>query len=212
MISLAQGARIQSLPNLVIASGDGQYADTDLILCASADVPDFPVAQYQAQFIRYGEVVYQFETPEALGEALVAIDPESTHDAAQLWREEEARRFAREKGTLAPADQTPAPDAIEPQATPEGEEEDVKFFKEQEEKEIASSTPEIPPIEPDIPVIDAGETLGVSTSTDTTITPADIPTIQLETSTTTPSINADIPPIPPPAIEPAATDAATTTP
>lgn len=208
MISLAQGAPIPSLPNFVIASGDGQYADTDLILCASADVPDFPVAQYQAQFIRYGEVVYQFETPEALGEALVAIDPESTHDAAQLWREEEVRRFAREKGTLTPADQIPAPDAIEQQATPE--EEDVKFFKEQEE--TASSTPEIPPIEPDIPVIDAGETLGVSTSTDTTITPTDIPTIQLETSTTTPIINADIPPIPPPAIEPAATDAATTTP
>lgn len=164
MISLSRGDAVAGLSDLIVSSPSGEYADTDLILCARKDTPDFDTAMYQAQFIRYGEVVYQHETPEALGAALIAIDPESTHDAAQLWREDEARRLAREKGTLAPEDPTPAPDAIEPEPVTSKEdvaqeETDTTEVVEDtpEESPATPETPNEPPAEPEMPVIDAGE-------------------------------------------------------
>ncbi len=106
---------------------DGKYADTDLILCASADNPDVAVAQLQAQYIKYGPMVYQFNTPEELGAALSAIDAESTHDAVALYKEEETRRKARETGTLEPENPVPAPDKVEePPPAEETQEEEVQ--------------------------------------------------------------------------------------
>jgi hypothetical protein len=95
-------------------SQDGQYGDLDLIACAVIDAPDVHTASFAAQYIRYGKLVYQFDAPEKLGEAIVAIDSNSTHDAAQLWREELARKMAREQGTLTPENPTNAPDALDP--------------------------------------------------------------------------------------------------
>lgn len=118
MVPVTKGAPVPEHDDLVVASDTGEYADVDLILCASVDAPDVPTAMYQAQFVRYGGLAYQFDTPEALGEALVALEPDSTHDAAQLWREELARRTAREKGTLVPENPADAPDATSPEQTP----------------------------------------------------------------------------------------------
>ncbi|HRH24357.1 MAG TPA: hypothetical protein PK109_02090 [Candidatus Paceibacterota bacterium] len=196
MITISKGDRVAGLPDLIVSSPSGEYADVDLILCARKDAPNFDAAMYQAQFIRYGEVVYQHETPEALGAVLVAIDPESTHDAAQLWREEEKRRIAREGGTLVPEDQTPAPDAVEPQTTiPEEEEDDVKFFKEKEE-EAATTTPDEAVPDREIPVIDIeepplGEVGGAASSTEPIADPS-VPVIQIDEPVVTPPVE-DVP-------------------
>lgn len=199
MIRITKRASVPSLPDLIVESESGEYADTDLILCAQKDTPNVPVAQYQAQFIHYGEMVYQFETPEDLGKAIVAIDAESTHDAAQLWREEEVRRMARERGTLTPNDQAPAPDALVEQKVPEEEEDDVQFFKEQMEQENASTTPPVIPTEP----IDTEPFIEIETPGGVlgTTTPP-LPSIDFDVTTTTPAIAPDALP----------TDTATSTP
>lgn len=210
MITITKGDSVPGLPDLMVSSASGDYADTDLILCARKDAPGFDTAMFQAQFIRYGEVVYQHETPEALGAALVAIDAASTHDAAQLWREEEARRLARERGTLAPGDPVPAPDALESAPVPEQDEDDVKFFKEQAEEETASTTPQTPetpetPQDREIPVIDieppAGEVEGAASSTPAEPMPPPIPDIAFEA-----------PPIDAPPETPSPANVSTTTP
>lgn len=112
MIPLVKGERLRELAHLEVRADSGEYSDVDLILCGDATDPEAPEGVYQAQFIRYGNLVYQFETPESLGEAIVALEPESTHDSAQLWREEEARRIKRMGGKLEPENPAPAPDAL----------------------------------------------------------------------------------------------------
>lgn len=153
MISIKKGEKLAWSPGIVVAADTGEYADFDLIECASTEDKTFAVAQYQAQYIRYGDVVYQHSSPEALGEALVALDPESTHDAAQLWREDEARRIARSGGNLKPEDPTPAPDAvveeppqeeIPPEETPE-ESESNETAPEENAPEETPVVPELPP-------------------------------------------------------------------
>lgn len=115
MITIQNGSAVPDSTDLVVAMADGEYADADLIMCAIRSNPGTPTAMYQAQYLKYGPMVYQYETPEALGAAIVALDPTSTHDAAQLFREEEARRLARAGGTLVPEGAAPAPDAILPE-------------------------------------------------------------------------------------------------
>lgn len=114
MVPIVKGMFVPDAPDLVVVAEDGQYGDTDLIGCGLVTQPSVVACSYAAQYIRYGKVVYQYNTPEELGEALVAIDPKSTHDAAQLYREELARKLAREKGVLAPENPTAAPDAVDP--------------------------------------------------------------------------------------------------
>jgi hypothetical protein len=196
MVTVTENMDIAGDPNLTVYSPTGDYADTDLILCADKKNPGLPIVQLQAQYLRYGPIVYQYNAPEELGGALFALDPDSTHDAVLLYKEEEARKAARMGGTLIPSDPVPSPDSnADASPIPEAEEEDVKFFKEQDAQGTATSTPEVPTTDPEIPVIDAGETLGVSTSTDSAIPvpEPEIPTIQLETSTTTPVMQPEVP-------------------
>lgn len=210
MVPVTKGSKVFGEQKLRVVSATGEYADVDLIECADT-VSAEPIGVFQAQYVKYGPMVYQFNTPEELGAAIVALDPESTHDAAQLWREDEARRIKRQGGTLTPEDPTAAPDAVESETAPE-EEEDVKFFKEQEEKEAASSTPETVIEEPEMPVIDAGETLGNATSTDPAVPAPEIPTIEFETSTTTPITEPEPPVLPTPEPDLLPEDVVTTTP
>lgn len=209
MVPISKGDKVFGEQKLRVTMETGEYADVDLIECADS-ASNEPTGVFQAQYVKYGPMVYQFNAPEELGAALVAIDPESTHDAAQLWREDEARRIKRQGGTLAPEDPAAAPDAVEPEAVPEEEEDDVKFFKEQAEQEAASSTPQLPeepPQERDIPVIDieppAGEVGGAASSTPPApdVPPA-IPDIQVEE----PPVIEELP------IEPPASNVSTTTP
>jgi len=114
MVPITKGDRLLDVDNFVVLSDSGEYGDFDLILCGDPSSSAESAMMYQAQFVRYGGLVYRFETPETLGEALIAIDPKSTHDAAQLFREDEERRVKREKGTLEPENPVEAPDAVTP--------------------------------------------------------------------------------------------------
>lgn len=159
---------------LVVYADDGQYGDTDLLLCATKDAPDVPTVMLAAQFIAYGPIVYQYNTPEEVGKAVYAIDPAATLDAVVLYKEEETRRRARNTGVLEPENPTPAPDAVEqaPTDTP------PEPILPQEPAPTADQVPQeptpTPETTPDVPTDDvpAAESVlpsgGIDTSVSTT--------------------------------------------
>jgi hypothetical protein len=104
MVTITSDLAIAEHPTLFVYSPAGEYADADLILCADRSDPATPVAMLQAQFIKYGSMVYQFNTPEDLGKAILAIDANSKLDAVVLYQQAEARDAARAAGTLTPSD------------------------------------------------------------------------------------------------------------
>ncbi len=206
MITLVKGMKVPDDSKLAVVAESGDYAEADLILCAPEGT-DFATAMLQAQYVKYGPVVYQFETPEELGKALYEQDPESTHDAVALYKEELARDAARASGTLTPSDPAPIEDA--PVPVNNDQEADTQFFRDQAAEEAASSTATTTP---EVPVDTGGQVLGESTSTPAlpeVIEPAPIvpeaTTTPIDTgsmSTTTPTVPEPVP----------ATDLSTTTP
>lgn len=202
MIPITKGMSVPDAPSLVVTTDDGRYGDFDLIQCADVTDQTSSACAYQAQFIRYGKMVYQYQTPETLGEAIVAFDPESTHDAAQLWREELARKVARDTGTLTPENPTPAPDAVEsteriaPVDTQEPNVQDPTYNADSNgtvSSPNTADTPfvdhaaipdEIPPLA-EVPVDGTGDIAGMSTTT-----------VEVDTATTT-AVSEAIPPVDP---------------
>lgn len=108
MIHIEQGQPVPENPDLRVLSVSGDYADSDLIECATIENPTFAMFAFPASFIKYGGVVFRFSDPIALGEELVKIDPSSTHDAVILFKEEDARRIKREQGDFTPENPVPA--------------------------------------------------------------------------------------------------------
>lgn len=107
MIHIEKSQLVPEYPDLQVCAESGDYADTDQVLCAKADSPDIPIAMFAAQFVAYGSMVYRYNTPEELGEAVVAVDPGSQLDAVALYKEEQARKMARLAGTLEPTNPAP---------------------------------------------------------------------------------------------------------
>lgn len=166
MIEIKRKDRIPDDRSLVVAHDGGKYADTDLILCADAGNPDEPTMQLQAQYIKYGPLVYQFNTPEELGAAIFALDPDSTHDAVMLYKEEASRKKARETGTLEPENPVEAPDKTEPEPEQKEEEEETIEEPVREAEEPPVEEPAEPvgeseePLEPEAPAPEEGAVLG----------------------------------------------------
>ncbi len=118
MIPITRDQKVAGNDNLLVYAVSGDYADKDLIECYDPSLGNYPTACFQAQFIKYGPVVYQFNEPEELGKALIEIDPQSTHDSAALYKEEEDRKRKRRLGTLEPENPAPVDSGlskIEPQ-------------------------------------------------------------------------------------------------
>ncbi len=104
MIRINKHQEILGEPNIKVFSESGDYTETDLIQCYNIENPDVPISALQAQYIKYGPIVYQYNEPEELGEAISKIDPDSTHDAVLLYKEEESRKLRRDKGNLQSAE------------------------------------------------------------------------------------------------------------
>lgn len=86
MIHIEKGQVLTSDATLIVTTATGDYEDTALIECTTVDNTELVVGAYQAQYVKYGDLVYRFNEPEALGKAILAIDPESTHTAASYVR------------------------------------------------------------------------------------------------------------------------------
>lgn len=148
MIHIEKDQIVPDNTNLRVLSITGDYSDNDLIECYGADDPTLAVASFQAQFIKYGGLVYRYNSPEELGAAIAEIDPDSTHDSAILYKEDEERRQKRMNGNLVPQNQVPADEAVSPIAQEAALQENTS----QEEPEIGSGnttpeTVETPPTE-----------------------------------------------------------------
>lgn len=201
MIHIEQHQLVPENSKLRVLSVTGDYSDNDAIECYNEDEPEIAVCSYQAQFIKYGGIVYRFNTPEELGAALVQLDPESTHNSALLFKEDEERRQKRLAGTLVPENPVPADEAISPIAQQEAvveaeqpvEEEEVVPPPEEapvEEPTPAPSEETVPsPIEPILPAPTSTPAV-LDTASSTPAVPEVAP------ATTTPSIVPDVPPAP----------------
>ncbi len=81
MIHIEQNQKIAENDNLRVATTTGDYPDDALIECYDVHNEALIVGSFQAQYVQYGGIVYQCNSPLELGEALLKIDPASTHTA-----------------------------------------------------------------------------------------------------------------------------------
>lgn len=100
MIHIIRDQELMGNPNLKIASPTGNYEDTALIDFYNIYNPEITAGAFQAQFVKYGGMVYQFNEPKELGEAILIIDPESTHSAADFARMNIELSKQMKEGTL----------------------------------------------------------------------------------------------------------------
>ena len=107
MIHIEKDQIVSGHDNLKVFSVSGDYSDEDLIDCYDVKDSGVAIASFQAQYIKYGSIIYRFNEPEELGQALNEADPQSTHDAVLLYKEEQARETKRKEGKLKPENPVP---------------------------------------------------------------------------------------------------------
>lgn len=100
MIRIDKDQEILDNENLRVAAPSGDYADTALIEFYDIGNPEINAGSYQAQCIKYGNLVYKFNDLEELGEEILKIDPESTHEAASFVRMSKELLMRMKGGTL----------------------------------------------------------------------------------------------------------------
>ncbi|MBP6884023.1 MAG: hypothetical protein KBC06_02220 [Candidatus Pacebacteria bacterium] len=100
MIHIEKDNGINDNANIKVATATGDYEDSALIEVYDISTPDIVAGAFQAQYIRYGNIVYGFNDPVELGRAILAVDPESTHTAASYVRMTEKLLAQMNSGTL----------------------------------------------------------------------------------------------------------------
>lgn len=172
MIHIEQDQSVPENENLRVLSVSGDYDDNDLIECYHIDNPGFALSAFSSTFVKYGGFVYQFSDPVLLGKALLEIDPGCTHNAATLFKEEDARRIKREDGDFTPENPVPVDESISLVAQEEAMAEQVL-------------------VEPVEQVIDNTLDEKTSTSSDSSTN-----NIQIDTSSSSPVVNEIIQVVP----------------
>jgi hypothetical protein len=192
MIHLEQGQIVPDSTNLRVLVPTGDYNDNDLIECYGADDPTLAACSFQAQYIKYGGLVYKFNEPQALGEEILKTDPTSTHSAASYVRMTKELLAQMNAGSLQPQSLNQV------QAT---EQANLDQATASSTAATASSTSTVidsspAPIAPltNIPVIDPATSTPptIDTSTSTTTPNLASPVVDTSVSSTTASTTADI--------------------
>ncbi len=132
-----------------------------------------------------------------MGEALLAVDPESTHDAVTLFKEEEARRIKREGGDFTPENPVPADEAVSQITQEETKEEEAKTEETApaEEDTPVEEAPEATPVQPEIvptPESGGGSAPEVPTEPVVPVVPTEVPTTPSEPAVVPPTTEADL--------------------
>ena len=102
MIYIEKDQEILEDKNMRVITNSGNYEDQALIEVYNIIDPEVIAGSFQAQYIKYGNLVYQFNDPKQLGEEILKIDPESTHTAASYVRMTNELLFQMNGGTLEP--------------------------------------------------------------------------------------------------------------
>lgn len=196
VIHIEQDSQVPENECLRVAAPTGDYDDSALIPCYSVDDPSSITGSFQAQFIKYGGMVYRFNEAKDLGEEILKTDPQSTHMAASYVRMADELEKKMDAGSLVASsltqviaeeqasvqDQILNPDATDASSTPATA-----------DPSAASGTTTPPSIEipTDIPTPPTDTTSIVTPDTQTsTTTQGVIPDTQ--TSTTTPAVSDTI--------------------
>lgn len=173
MIHIIKGQKIPENDNLIVVSETGDYGDSSFIdYCTTAD-PDVVAGAFQAQFVRYGGIVYRFNDPKELGAALLKSDPESTHTAASFVRMNNDLLMQMNDGSL-------EPQSLQDALSEEKAATEEKMMLPEEESTTSTENALIPDPLPDT---------SVSTTTSATQTSTTTPAVQVEIGTSTPAVN-----------------------
>jgi len=100
MIHVTQNQKIIGHEDLRVATPTGDYEDSALIEFYNVNQPDVVSGSFQAQFVAYGSLVYRCSGHIELGNAILAIDPNSTHTAASYVRMSNELLAQMDEGTL----------------------------------------------------------------------------------------------------------------
>lgn len=185
MIHIEQGQAVPENEELIVLSQSGDYDDNDLIECSAISNPGFAIYAFSSTFIKYGNIAYRFSDPLLLGEALVEIDPASTHNAAILYQEEEARKAKRTEGDFTPDNPVPVDESISPVAQEEAKIVDEQINQNPNQEIISEQTS--PPVDQVVdqaaPVVSEPASFDVNQPAQEALEPAPVITEPLETST-----------------------------
>ncbi|MBP9710812.1 MAG: hypothetical protein KBD50_00895 [Candidatus Pacebacteria bacterium] len=102
MIHIERGQPLATDANLKVATATGDYEDAALIECYNVADPEVLIGAYQAQYVKYGDLVYRFNDPVELGKAILTTDPQASHSAASYVRMTEELLAKMNTGALEP--------------------------------------------------------------------------------------------------------------
>ncbi len=191
MIYLENNQSVKDEKGLFIASSSGNYEDGDLIEFYNENSPGIVAGVFQAQYVKYGGMVYRFNGHAELGAEILKIDPESTHSAASYVRMSNELLAQMDEGKL-------ESDSLEKILDEEKEKMDEELINTEEASEIesedisdSSDTPEVStPVDSDTSsTVDSGAGVSDDLSTGSGVeNPGDTPPVdqsssELETQT-----------------------------
>lgn len=230
MIHIEKNQKISENENIKVFSKTGDYNDTDQIEFCSVDNTEISLGAFQAQYVKYGAIVYRFNDPRELGAEILKIDPESTHSAASYVRMNNELLRQMNAGSLEPESLN---NALEEEQqvmqekideTKDTTEEVVEEVKEKVEEKINTpsletvSSTSTPPVISEITSTSTPVTNEISTTTPSVVAPTVEVTstttpafVEENVSTTTPAVDIEeILPTPSPEPEEAGSPATTT--
>jgi hypothetical protein len=182
MIHIDKDQIVTDNENLRVMTPTGDYEDGALIEFYDVNNPDVAAGAFQAQCIKYGNMVYRFNEPAELGTAILAIDSLSTHTAASYVRMTKELLNQMNGGTLEAtsldqvitteqANTEEAREETEPEAEIDGETEEVPVDDEEETEEETEIVPEVVPEE----TVPEGEVLGEEETVEEVVDPEVVP-------------------------------------
>ncbi len=102
MIHIEKNQNIPENENLKVFTNTGDYEDVDLIEFYDVSNPGMAIGSFQAQYIKYGSLVYRCNDNLELGREILKMDPESTHSAASYVRMTDELLVKMNNGSLEP--------------------------------------------------------------------------------------------------------------
>lgn len=171
MIHIEENQNIEENPHLKVVTPTGDYEDTALIEFYDVATPSIVVGAFQAQYVKYGSMVYRFNDHIELGKAILEIDPNSTHTSASYVRMTNELLSKMNNGTL-------EPESLDRALSTEQDKMEEQIENPPVEEEVSEEVPSEGEIE-------TGEATDDSENTVTPveeIIPADAPTDQTEQS------------------------------
>ncbi len=176
MIHIEKDQNVAENPNLKIMTPTGDYDDNANIEFYDVGNPEIAAGSFQAQYVKYGGLVYKFNDPKELGNEILKIDPTSTHTAASYVRMTNDLLAQMNSGSLEPSslDQALASEQVK--------------MEEKMEEEMISDTNAIitDTTATSTPAADLPTNTPVQNPTNNLVS-STTPAASLETSTTTPA-------------------------